>query len=138
MLAVALAPLVGEPRDEILDGDRLDPRLQPSRFHRGEVDQDLDDALQPLGRLQDPGEEGLFLRGRELLAAHHLGVALDRRDRRAQLVRHVREELALHPLGFVLAADVAQDDDASDRLTARIDQRCRRHRDGELRAVRAR
>ncbi|MDP3153452.1 MAG: hypothetical protein Q8N23_12310 [Archangium sp.] len=41
--------------------------------------------------------------GRDLLAVDQLGEADDRVERRAQLVRHVGEELALEPAGFVNA-----------------------------------
>ncbi len=54
MSTVALAPLVRQTRDQVLHRDRFDARLQPAGFHRGEVHEDLDDAFESPGRLQDP------------------------------------------------------------------------------------
>ena len=76
--------------------DRVE--LEFARLHPGEVQDVVDDGQQRIGgRFDDPQILPLF--GRELGVQHEIGHADDAIHRRPNLVTHVRQELALGPVG---------------------------------------
>ena len=109
------------------------PLLQGLGHHRGQVDRfgfedhttgveasevhdHADDPLQASGGVEDLPGEPLGGLSPDVSAGEHVGVALDRGDRGPELVGDVGEELRLHPLDLDLAADVAEDEDATEQL----------------------
>ena len=110
--------------------DRVE--LELARLHPGEVQDVVDDGQQRIGgRLDDPQILALF--GRELGVQHEIGHPDDAVHRRPNLVTHVRQELALGPVGGlggvfgrsqlglrrVALGDVCHDADDPDRIAAR-------------------
>ena len=77
----------------------------------GERQQRAREAREPRGLALDVGEEAVALDGIVLRARlQHLDGADDRRQRRAQLVRRVRDELALGELAPLLLGQVVEHD----------------------------
>ena len=97
---------------------RLDPQRQMPGLDGGEAHEHVDDPLQPARGLEDALEELLRLVPGDLAESQHLRVALDRRERGAELVADVREELALHAVDLLFATHVAEDEDGAGRLVA--------------------
>ena len=93
---------VGEIAQHRLDLKALDVDLHLAAFDLAEVEHAVDEAEQ-VARvaldLAEVGNEVLGLRDVVDLLRHHLGVADDRRERRAQLVAHVGEEGRLGEIG---------------------------------------
>ena len=81
-------------------------QIDLSGFHLREIEDVVDQLKKMPGALQDEGAElGIFRRHRaEPLVSHDLRESDDRVERRAQLVRHVGDELALQPAAFLDAA----------------------------------
>ena len=101
-----VAARAGDERHEV-GGAHLHLRRR-SAFGGGDArreQQVLDEPGQVLGAAADDLEAlGPLLRAhRVAAAAQQVGVALDRRDRRAQLVRHGGDEVGLQPLDLPLA-----------------------------------
>ena len=124
--------------DDLRERDR---RALADRLARGrravEHEQVGDQRGDPLRVAMDRREELLRRLGIDAAAEQRLGVARDRRDRRAQLVRGVRQELAAHGLERAHPRDVVEHDDrprigAGRRLAA---ARCRAARAGAHRAA---
>ena len=97
--------------------DRLDPRQLLSRVRAGERQHRPGEPREPAGLPLDVGEEavplgGILLRSR----LQHLDGADDCRQRRAQLVRGVRDELALGELPPLLLGQVVDDEQGPVRL----------------------
>ena len=67
----------------------------------GEVDEIGDEQRQLLELGDQVGAQALVVGGREAAAGEHLEVGAQRGERRAQLVRGVRDEAALRALGLV-------------------------------------
>ena len=85
--------------------------VDPAGLERGHVDEQVHRAAHRVGRLEDRADVARHLLRRQVrAAAQDLGVAADRRQRGAQLVADVGEELGLHPLDLALPGDVAQHD----------------------------
>jgi hypothetical protein len=86
-----------------------------------ELDQVEDDVLEAPCVALDPVQAVR----RELVPGHlaleRLGVADDRRERRAHLVRHVGDEVGAHALEVVLLGLVVQDEDGAALAVARDD-----------------
>ena len=100
-LGVGSMPLLG-PREQIADRDRGDLERGSAGIEPGQVEQIVDDPLEPL-RLDADHVHGLLARRRrrrEVGQGQRLGVAADRGQRRAQLVRHVGQQLAPGPIGL--------------------------------------
>jgi hypothetical protein len=85
--------------DHVLHVDR---RLRPlglARFDLGEIEHLVDETRQALGFLRDDAEEFLPLAELDVgVVEQDLGERADRRERRAQLVRHRRDEIVLQPV----------------------------------------
>ena len=97
--------------------DRLDPRQLLSRVRAGERQHRPGEPREPARLPLDVGEEavplgGILLRSR----LQHLDGADDCRQRRAQLVRGVRDELALGELPPLLLGQVVDDEQGPVRL----------------------
>ena len=86
----------GEQRDRVLGHvaqvERPDVQLQPAGVGAGQQQQGLDQALHPARRLEAGGEGLAVLAGRAVARQGQLGVRVDHRQRRAQLVRGVGGE----------------------------------------------
>ena len=84
------------------DLPHVDIRVVPlriARFELGEIEHLIDEAGQPLRLLDDDAEEAFALLEVELgTVLQDLGERPDRRERRAQLVRHRRDEVVLHAI----------------------------------------
>ena len=89
----------------------------------GDAQQVVDDVDEPLRLGGDVAEEGRALGVRELdVAAHErLREAVDRGERRAELVRDRGDEVRLHLLDDALAGDVAEGEDAAGDGPARVE-----------------
>ena len=81
--------------------DRLDAQLDAARLDVGHLDQVVDETQQPAAaRIDRPQVLALRVGQRALHPVEQeVGEAEDRGERRAQLVRHVRQELALGSVG---------------------------------------
>ena len=79
-------------RDQSPDRDGLADRPDPVPLGMDEDDQVLDQAIEPIGLDADVFREGLSPIRRELALRQHLGAAVDRGHRRAQLMREDVEE----------------------------------------------
>ena len=92
-----------------------DPHLQVARVEPRDVEQRVDDLRQPLRLGRDVAEErrALLVAEEDVLAEQRLREAVDRRQRRAQLVRHRRDEVRLHLLDEPVGRDVAEREDAA-------------------------
>ena len=83
--------------------DRLRTELDLAGLHLGQVEDVVDELQEMPGAGEDVAEELLVLGGDRphLAVVHELGEADDAVQRRAELVRHVRQELALEPVGLL-------------------------------------
>ena len=101
-------------------GGELD--LQVAGVEPGDAEQPVDDRRQPLGLGGDVAEErvALLLAEEHVVAEQRLGEAVDRGQRRAQLVGDVRDELRLHLLDDALGGDVAEGEDAAGHGAGRV------------------
>ena len=81
-----------------------------ARVELRDGEQAVDDRGQPLGLGGDVAQErrALLLAEEHVLAEQRLREAVDRRQRRAQLVRDGRDEVGLHLLDAALGGDVAE------------------------------
>ena len=79
------------------EGDLRDLQLHPTGFDLGQVEEVVDQRKQMLACFENVFDVGqlAFVQLAEHLLVQHLGEPDDRVQRRAQLVRHVREELRL-------------------------------------------
>ena len=102
-------------RDDRPDVGRREVDLQVAGVETRDVQERVDDRRQPLRLRRDVAQERtpLLLAEEHVLAQERLGEAVDRRERAAQLVRHRRDELALHLLDEPLGRDVAEREDAA-------------------------
>ncbi len=79
------------------DGDRLHPHLESTALHPLEVEHLVEQAEQVATGAEDVVDR-LALGGREVVDLEQLGESEHRVQRRAQLVAHAGEELALRPV----------------------------------------
>ena len=79
----------------------------------------------------------LLVREADVLAQQRLREAVDRRERRAQLDRHRRDEVGLHLLELVLGRDVAEREDAARDRSGRVAHHRLRERQPHVVARRA-
>ena len=103
-----LLPALDQPVEQLPNREGLGAQAQPSCFEGGERHEQVDDAFETVGGVDDAAEELARLLARDVAPPQHLGIALDRSQGRAQLVADVREELGLHALDLALAPHVAQ------------------------------
>ena len=91
--------------DDTCTGSRSSSHL--AGFDLGQIEDVVDQREQVLAAAEDVADEAALLLGHlaDQAVLEHLGEADDRVERRAQLVRHVGEELGLHP-ARVLELDV--------------------------------
>ena len=107
---------------DIHDVGRRERHRQVALVEPRRVEQCIDDRRQPLRLAGDELEERapLDLREVDVLAKQRLGEAVDRRQRRAQLDGHRRDEVGLHLLELVLGRDVAEREDAAGDRAGRV------------------
>ena len=88
---------------ELRKVDRLGPELHLAGLDLRQIEHVVDQLQQVPGAGEDVAEVLPVLRRDrpDLAVVHQLGEADDRVERRAQLVRHVGEELALEPVGLL-------------------------------------
>ena len=88
-------------RDELADVDGLGPDVEHPRLDLGEVQHVVDQPAQVMRAREDVAEVLAMALGDDADAAvvHELGEADDPVQRRAQLVRHRREEVGLRAVG---------------------------------------
>ena len=104
---------------------RLDVRLRRldrllSRLEARQAQQVAHEPLHAVRLPRDDLEEARgLLRLRRHVVLQRLDVALDRGQRRAQLVRHVGHEVASHAIGVAQVRDVVQDEHGSRRALGR-------------------
>ncbi len=108
---------------------RDDPLVQLDRpgLQARHAQQILNDLRQMVGLAVDCLHELALLVRRELARQQQLGVAEDRRERRAQLVRDDRDELGLQPVGLALAGDIAHHPQPAGQAPQAVARRRREH-----------
>ena len=89
--------------------------MQVAGVEPRDVQERVHDPRQALGLGGDVAQERLALLVAELdvLPEQRLGEAVDRRQRRAELVRDRRHEVGLHLLDEAVGGDVAEGEDAA-------------------------
>src|SRR3990170_4065535 len=125
--AMAVRVVARVERADGLADDRPDIGLRElhghvARVELGDGEKPVDDRRQPLGLRGDVAQEGrtLLLSEEYVLAQERLGEAVDRRQRRSQLVRDGGDEVRLHLLDAALRRDVAKRVDAAGDRARRI------------------
>ena len=120
MIVDALLPLVERARhvgDDVVheradvavdDIERLLAGVEPR-----EPQQILDEPLHALGMARDDRQEPPALLGVAVALGQRLDIAADRRQRRAQLVRDVGDEIAADLIRAAQVGDVVQDHDGA-------------------------
>ena len=127
--AVVRVKLGGDLAQERRELDRLDARRLLPGVRAGEREHRAGEPRQPAGLALDVAEEAVALDGILLRAGlEHLDRADDRRQRRAQLVRRVGDELALGELAPLLLGEVVDDEQRPVGLGLGRDARRRRTR----------
>ena len=106
LLAAVVRVIATTSPSTLAEIDRLGTEVELAGLDLREIEHVVDELQQVAAARQDVAEELLVLRRRriDLAVVQQLGEADDRVERRAQLVRHVREELALEPVRFLDAA----------------------------------
>ena len=95
--------------DDVGDAHGPGPGGEPARLQRGDVDQQVHDAVHLQALQQDRRRKRADLgAGQPRTGREKVGIAADRRQRGAQLVADVGQELGLHPLDLTLARGVPQ------------------------------
>ena len=90
--------------DDLLQVDRARVPLDVARLELARVEHLVDEPRQALGFLDDDAEEARALGRLEVrVVAQDLGERADRGQRRAQLVRHGRDEVVLQPVELLQA-----------------------------------
>ena len=115
---VLLGAAAGPGRDVARDGRDVDRgELQPdgARLEARGAEQRLDEPVEPLGLARDVADErrAVLLAEARVLAQQRLGEAVDRGQRRAQLVRDGGHEVALELLERAHLGDVAHREHAA-------------------------
>ena len=90
--------------------DRLDPHLQLARVEMAREQDVVDDLREPVGLVGDNLEQPVahLVSELEIRATECHGRAVDRRQRRPQLVRHGGDEVGTHLLDRTLLGQVAE------------------------------
>ncbi len=101
--------------DHLAHVGRRDAHLEVAGVEPRDVEQRIDDLRQSLRLRRDVAEERrpLLLAEEDVLAEQRLREAVDRGQRRAQLVRHRGNEVGLHLLDEAIRRDVPEREDAT-------------------------
>src|SRR4051794_13677147 len=121
-------------REQRLEVDRRELHLEIARVEPGHVEERVDDLREPFRLRGDVADEGRALGFAEerVAAQERLCEAVDRRQRRAQLVGDRRHEVGLHLLDEAVRGDVAEGEDPAGDLTAGVAHDGLGEREGEL------
>ena len=107
--------------DEVAGVERLVHEVEAAGVELVREEDLVDDAVQPLGLVDDQGDEAVasgLVEG-EVVAAERLGRAVDSRERRSELVRGRGDEVRLQLLEPARVGDVAERvDDAAEEVDA--------------------
>ena len=111
---------------ELRDVDVSEAQVDALGLDLRDQQQVLDQRIQPLGAPANHVEVlAASLVEPFLLVLHHLEEARDRRERRAELVRHRGDERVAHPVELPVRGDLSQCPDASAETAVRAGNRCR-------------
>ena len=121
-------------RATVRDGDRLRIEGEAAADDGGEVHELADHPLHLVGGDVDLVGEALGALAAEVAGLEDRREALDRRERGAQLVADVGEELGLHALQLPFATDVAEHEHGPGHVVVGSPKRTGRHHDGHLAA----
>jgi hypothetical protein len=107
-------------RQQLVHEEPLARDHEPVLLDRLQVEKVVDQRRQPLGLRVHRVHDLVARRRRELARAQQLRIAEPARRRRAQLVRHGRQQVGLKPLRLTLAGGVAQHHQTPDAAAVEI------------------